>query len=58
MRFDPKDTEKYHENTNKPQPTYAMTKTRLCAGCKKLRSVAQFTTETSKICNQCKRRHL
>jgi hypothetical protein len=56
MHYDPKDTEAYRHNTNKEQPLYQNMRTRICVGCKKLRSVAQFTTETSKICNQCKRR--
>ena len=55
MRFDPKDTEKYREETFKKQPHYSSMKTRMCLGCRKLRSVTQYSHEDSKICNHCKR---
>ena len=56
MYYDPRDTEKYRENTHKNEPTYSNMKTKLCVSCRKLRSVAQYNSETSRICNQCKRR--
>lgn len=56
MKYDPQDTEKYRENTNNPQPTFYVSRTRWCVSCRKLRSYTQFNSDTSKICNHCKRR--
>jgi hypothetical protein len=53
--YDPADTEKYRANTKASKPLGVM-RTKLCASCKKLRSVTQYHKPESKICNHCKRR--
>ena len=52
MKFDPKDTERYREQTAKQMPMYL--RARLCVSCKRVRSVGQFNSDKSVICNKCK----
>lgn len=52
MRFDPADTNRYRDSTK--HHTVVFVRTKVCKACHKTRSIGQYRTPESSVCEKCR----